>query len=145
VVAALAAGRLGARFGLARTIVAASLLYGLGYLAGGLAQEWHAWYLAPVFVVAIGGGLVMTLAWGLLFTLMPEEKRGAVSGLATTTKGIGLIVGPLAAGAAIDLLAPALEATNGYQVLWPICGVLILLSVPVLLPLARRERAVGGA
>jgi MFS family permease len=145
VVAALAAGRIGARFGLARTIVSAALLYGLGFIAGGLAQEWQTWYLAPVFVVAIGGGLVMTLAWGLLFTLMPEEKRGAVSGLATTTKGIGLIVGPLAAGAAIDLLAPVLEATNGYQALWPICAVPVLLSVPVLLPLARRERAMRGA
>jgi hypothetical protein len=43
-----------------------------------------------------------------------------VSGLATTTKGTGLIVGPLAAGAAIDVASPWLEATNGYQLLWPI-------------------------
>ena len=38
----------------------------------------------------------MTLAWGLLFKLMPPDERGAISGLATTTKGIGLIIGPLA-------------------------------------------------
>ena len=57
---------------------------------GGLGDEWHAWYLALVFVVAIAGGTVMTLAWGLLFKLMPPGDRGAISGLATTTKGIGL-------------------------------------------------------
>ena len=44
----------------------------------------------------------MTLAWGLLFKLMPPHERGAIAGLATTTKGLGLIIGPLVAGAAID-------------------------------------------
>ena len=63
-----------------------------------------------MFVVAIAGGTVMTLAWGLLFKLMPPDDRGAISGLATTTKGIGLIVGPLLAGALIDILRPYLPA-----------------------------------
>ena len=40
----------------------------------------------------------MTLAWGLLFKLMPRQHRGTISGLATTTKGIGLLIGPLIAG-----------------------------------------------
>jgi MFS family permease len=82
----------------------------------------------------------MTLAWGLLFTLMPAEGRGAVAGLATTTKGFGLIVGPLLAGAAIDIAAPSLEATNGYQLLWPICAVPVLAAVPLVASLARRAR-----
>jgi MFS family permease len=138
VVAALVAGRLGARFGIARVILVASIVYGCGFLAGGLAQTWHTWYLVPVFLVAISGGLVMTLAWGLLFTLMPPDRRGAVSGLATTTKGLGLVVGPLAAGAAIDIAAPSLEATDGYQLLWPICGLLVLSAVPLVASLARR-------
>ena len=131
VVAALAAGRLGDRLGIAPTIVVASLVYGLGYLAGGLATEWHAWYLAPIFLVAIAGGLVMTLAWSLLFTLMPEDRRGAVAGLATTTKGFGLILGPLAAGVMIDLF--------GYRLLWPVCAVPVLAAVPLVWSLARSE------
>ena len=57
----------------------ASAVYGVGLLAGGLGREWHAWYLALIFVVAIAGGTVMTLAWGLLFKLMPAGDRGAVS------------------------------------------------------------------
>jgi len=133
VVAALVAGHIGDRFGLARTILVASIVYGAGLLLGGLAEEWRHWLLLPVFVVAIVAGTVMTLAWGLLFTLMPEEHRGAVSGLATTTKGIGLIVGPLAAGVAIDLI--------GYRALWPLCGVLVLSGVPLVASLSgRRER-----
>jgi MFS family permease len=143
VVAAVAAGTLSSRFGIARVIVFASVVYGGGYVLGGLAQTWHTWYLVPIFVAAIGGGLVMTLAWGLLFTLMPPSQRGAISGLATTTKGLGLIVGPLAAGAAIDILAPYLEATDGYQVLWPICGLPVLAAIPLVASIGRRTAPAG--
>ena len=141
VVAALVSGPLGDRFGLARVIVACSLVYGVGLLSGGLASTWHAWYLPLVFAVAIAGGSVMTLAWGLLFKLMPPGDRGAISGLATTTKGIGLITGPLLAGAAIDLLRPYLDETEGYQALWPILGVPILLVVPLVVRLIPAESA----
>ena len=37
-------------------------------------DEWHTWYLPVVFLVAIAGGSVMTLAWGLLFKLMPPQR-----------------------------------------------------------------------
>jgi MFS family permease len=139
IVAALVAGRIGDRVGLARVISVASAVYGVGLLAGGLGREWHAWYLGLIFVVAIAGGTVMTLAWGLLFKLMPPGERGAISGLATTTKGVGLVIGPLAAGAVIDILRPHLEATEGYQALWPVLGVPIILAIPLVARLARVE------
>ena len=59
IVAALVAGRIGDRVGLARVISVASAVYGVGLLAGGLGREWHAWYLGLIFVVAIAGGTVM--------------------------------------------------------------------------------------
>ena len=93
-----------------------------------------------IFVVAIAGGSVMTLAWGLLFKLMPAEDRGAIAGLATTTKGVGLLIGPLLAGAASDLLSPYLDDTRGYQALWPILGVPILLVIPLVARLAHVEQ-----
>jgi MFS family permease len=141
VVAALVSGPVADRLGLARVMLACSLVYGAGLLGGGLGQRWHAWYLPIVFVVSIAGGAVMTLAWGLLFKLMPAEERGAVSGLATWTKGVGLLIGPLAAGAAIDIVAPYLEATDGYQVLWPILGLPILAVAPIIASLIPAESA----
>jgi MFS family permease len=144
IVAALAAGALGDRFGLARVIVGASLVYGLGLLCGGLATEWHAWYLSVIFLVAIAGGTVMTLAWGLLFKLMPAGDRGTVAGLATTTKGVALLIGPLFAGVAIDLLRDPLGETGGYQALWPILAVPILLVVPLVWSLVRVEAALSA-
>ncbi|MGL6280494.1 MAG: MFS transporter [Gaiella sp.] len=140
VVAALVAGWLGDRLGLARVIFASSVVYGVGLLAGGLGVEWRTWYLALIAVVAVAGGLVMTLAWGLLFTLMPSGERGAVAGLATTTKGLGLLLGPLLAGAAIEISRGAFPDTDGYQVLWPVLGVPILLVLPFVAMLARAER-----
>jgi MFS family permease len=139
VIAAVIAGRLGDRFGIARVIFFASFVYGGGYLVAGLATTWHHWYFGLIVPVAIAGGMVMTLAWGLLFKLMPQEHRGAISGLATTTKGLGLLLGAPIAGAAIDLARPYLGATDGYQILWPVCGIPILAAIPLVYRLMRVE------
>jgi MFS family permease len=141
IVAAAGSGFLGDRLGFSRVIFAASIVYGIGLLLGGFGNEWHRWYL--IFVVAIAGGTVMTLAWGLLFKLMPPANRGAIAGLATTTKGIGLLTGPLLAGATIDVLSPYLSDTRGYQALWPILGVPVLLAIPLVARLSAAERQAG--
>jgi predicted MFS family arabinose efflux permease len=139
VVAALIAGRLGDRFGIARVIFFSSFVYGGGFLVAGTATTWHNWYFALIVPVAVAGGMVMTLAWGLLFKLMPQEHRGAISGLATTTKGLGLLLGAPVAGVAIDLARPYLHATDGYQILWPVCGIPILAVIPLVYHLMRVE------
>lgn len=139
VIAAMLAGPLGDRFGLARVIFLASFLYGGGLLVAGLAQSWHDWYYGAILPVAIAGGTVMTLSWGLLFKLMPAQHRGAIAGLATTTKGLGLLLGPLVAGGLIDVLSPYLESTDGYQVLWPICALPVIAAIPVVASLLKVE------
>ena len=139
VIAAIFAGRLGDRFGLARVIFFASFVYGTGLLVGGLAERWHVWYFGLIIPVSIAGGTVMTLAWGLLYKIVPAEHRGAVSGLATTTKGIGLLIGAPVAGLAIDLARPHLQVTNGYQILWPVCALPILGAIPLLVCLMQVE------
>ncbi len=139
VIAAMAAGRLGDRFGLARVSFFASFVYGGGFMVAGLASHWHDWFFALIMPVSIAGGTVMTLAWGLLYKIVPEEHRGAASGLATTTKGIGILVGAPLAGLSIDLARPHFPATEGYQVLWPICGVMILAAIPLLVRLMEIE------
>jgi MFS family permease len=141
VIAALLASKLGDRFGIARVIFWSSWLYGGGFLVAGFASTWQNWYFALIIPVAVSGGLVMTLAWGLLFKLMPEEHRGAVSGLATTTKGLGLLLGAPIAGAAIDLARPYLPETNGYQILWPVCAIPILAVIPLVYKLMRVEQS----
>jgi MFS family permease len=144
ILAAALAGRIGDRLGLARVIYLCSFVYGGGLLAGGFAQEWHDWYLGLMFPVTVAAGAVMTLAWGLLFKLTPDEQRGTVSGLATTTKGFGLIIGPIAAGGAMDLFGRYFTATNGYQLLWPILGVPILAVIPLVRRMSQVEARLSG-
>jgi MFS family permease len=139
VIAAVLASKLGDRFGIARVIFWSSVVYGSGFIVAGLATTWHDWYFALIVPVSVAGGLVMTLAWGLLFKLMPEQHRGAVSGLATTTKGLGLLLGAPIAGAAIDIARPYLDATDGYQILWPVCGIPILAALPIVYRMMRIE------
>jgi hypothetical protein len=42
------------------------------------------------------------------------------------------------------MAAPHLQATDGYQVLWPLVGVLVLVSVPLIVPLVVAERRAAG-
>jgi MFS family permease len=144
VVAAAASARFGDRFGLGNVILGASVVYGVGLMLAGLAQSWHWWYLGLIAPVAVAGGTVMTLAWGLLFKLMPRGDRGAITGLATTTKGVGLIVGPLAVGAAIDLFHGVLESTDGYAIVWPAVGIPVLAVIPLVTLLAEAENRLDG-
>jgi maltose/moltooligosaccharide transporter len=144
VLAALGSGPLGDRFGLARVIFGASFVYGAGLLVAGLAQEWHNWYYGLILPVAVAGGTVMTLSWALLFKLMPRQHRGAISGLATTTKGLGLLAGPLVAGVMIDVLSPYLDKTDGYGALWPVCAVPVLAAIPLVASLIDSEQSPTG-
>jgi MFS family permease len=139
VLAAAIATRFGDHWGLANVILGASVVYGLGLLSAGFATTWHWWYYGLIFPVAMAGGTVMTLAWGLLFKVIPTGDRGTISGLAVTTRGLGLVIGPLSAGAAIDILRPYLSATDGYAAVWPMMAIPILAAIPFVARLADAE------
>ena len=66
-----------------------------------------------------------------------------MSGLATTTKGLGLLIGTPIAGLAIDLARPWLGATDGYQAVWFVCGVPILAAMPLVYRLMKVEPVNG--
>ena len=144
IVAALVAGRIGDRVGLARVIVVASTVYGTGLVArrarAGVAR------VVPRADLHRGdrGRDGDDARVGAPLQAHAPGQRGAISGLATTTKGSALVIGPLAAGAVIDLLEPRLEATEGYQALWPVLGLPILLVDPARRA-ARAGRVRGGS
>ena len=144
VLAALAAGRFGDEFGVGNVILGASVVYGLGLLVAGFAQTWHWWYYGLIAPVAMAGGVVMTLAWALLFKVMPATDRGTITGLATTTKGLGLVIGPLAAGAAIDIFHSYFRSTDGYAVIWPVVAIPVLAVIPLVALLAEAEGDLRG-
>lgn len=131
VVAAIVAGKLGDRHGLARVMRIALWVYGLGLLVPFFTQS--AWLVAPVIpLIALGGAIVMTLPYGLLMGMMPTESHGAATGLYGFSRGLGVVLGPLLTGLAIDLMGPWLEATQGYAAMFLVASTATLLSIPFL-------------
>lgn len=145
IVAAAVVGRIGDRFGIARTIFVAAAIYGVGLLGGLFPTSWSWIYLALIFAIAVAAGAVMTLAWGLLYEVMEDEDHASVSGLAEVTKGLGLVLGPVLVGLAIDLTKVIFEQTDGYQSMWGAVAIPVLLSLPVVWRLRRATDARAGS
>jgi MFS family permease len=128
------AGWLADRYGLLRVLRIASLVYGAGLLVGALPRS-----LPPLLIglpfVALAGSIVLTLPQALAFTLAPAGSEGAAAGLLDFSRGVGVVLGPIAVGAAIGLFQPLFQSTNGYAAMWPLIGIPVLLAALLLKPL----------
>lgn len=128
------AGWLADRYGILRVLRIMSLVYGTGLLVGALVHT-----LTPLLIglpfVALAGAIVLTLPQALAFTLAPRGSEGAAAGLLDFSRGIGVVLGPVAVGAAIGISEPLFESTQGYGVMWPVIGVPVLLAAILLKPL----------
>lgn len=134
---ALGSGFLADRLGKLRVTEAALWIYGLAMLVPGLTTVPWLIVIALPFV-AIGGGTIMSLPYSLLMPLMPEEEHGMLTGLYSMSRGIGVMLGPLLAGIAIDLGGSLFASTGGYAAAWWVAGTAILLSIA---PLRRMRGA----
>jgi MFS family permease len=65
----------------------------------------------------------MTMAYALLMPLMPEDEHGALTGFYSISRGVGLVLGPILAGALIWITRTTpFKATNGFQAMWIVCS-----------------------
>jgi len=127
---AVAAGKAGDDRGRLRVMRVSLWVYGLGLFVPALVTFKPVIALA-VPLIALGGGAVMALSYAILMPLMPDEDRGAVTGFYSASRGIGITIGPILAGALIAVLdVGPFASTDGYQVTWLVCAAAILLSIP---------------
>lgn len=141
---AAAAGKAGDRFGRLRVLQYALVAYGCGYLTL-IFTTTRPLIAAAIPFVALGGGTVMTLAYAVLMPLMPDDEHGALTGFYSLSRGIGLVAGPILAGAAISLTKDGLFAsTQGFQAMWIICAASALGSLPFVRRMRRAERDRDG-
>jgi MFS family permease len=125
---ALVSGTLGDRVGRARVMRVSLLVYGLGLLVPFITTI--PWVVAlAVPLVAFGGGVTMSLPYALLMPMMPAGAHGAVTGLYSLSRGLGVALGPLLAGVAVEL------AGDDYRWVWLVCAAAILLSILTMRPL----------
>jgi MFS family permease len=131
VVGAPLAGHLADQYGIVHVIRIACLVYGLGLVAGVFADT-----LLPMLiglpVVALAGAIVMTLPQALLFTVAPTGSAGAAAGLLDFSRGLGVVLGPIVVGVAIEIFSSSLGSTHGYAAMWPVIGIPVLLSLLLL-------------
>ncbi|MGI9185567.1 MAG: MFS transporter [Solirubrobacteraceae bacterium] len=122
-------GKLADRFGKPRVMFVSLLVYGPGLLLPLISRT--PILLAVILpVVAMGGGVVMTLPYAVLIPLMPDREHGALTGFFSLTRGLGTLLGPLVAGVAIQVLHGPFSSTHGYQAMWLVCSAAIFASIP---------------
>lgn len=130
-VGAVASGRLGDRYGKMRTMHAGLWLYGAA-LAVPIFTHTPAVLVAFAPLIAFGGGLVMTLPYAILIPLMPEDSHGILTGFYSLSRGLGVMLGPLLAGVAIQVLKGPFSSTHGFAAMWIVISGSMLASIPVL-------------
>lgn len=126
---AAVSGKLGDRFGRLRVVTIALWGYGIGYLLP-LVTTFRPVLGAAVPFIALGGGTLMTLAYAVLMPLMPKDEHGALTGFYSLSRGIGIVLGPVLAGAVILLTKNGpFGHTQGFQSIWVVCAAAALLSL----------------
>jgi hypothetical protein len=76
---------------------------------------------------------MMALPYAMLIPMMPRAGHGLLTGVYSMSRGVGVVVGPLLAGAAIEAQR-ALGTPLGtvpYSALWLVAGMLLLASAPL--------------
>ena len=132
VVSALAAGPLADRFGHGRILTVSALVYAIGLALPIFIHSLY--FLIAMFPLAFAAGIVMTLPYSLLMGLLPDADHGAGAGAYEAARGLGVVLGPILAGVAVETMKPIFESTDGYAAMFLVASVAVVISVP----LARR-------
>ena len=133
------------RFDIVSVMTWSAVLYGIGLTAGMIPTS-----LGPELVllpfVALAGSVLLSLPQALAFLVAPAGSEGVAAGLVDVSRGVGIVLGPLAVGYAVRFGDRIFSATHGYAALWPVIGVATLLAVPFLrgLELPETGQAYGG-
>jgi len=122
------AGRLADRYGIVPVLRVSALIYGTGLVAGVFPHT-----LTPLLIglpfVALAGSIMLTLPQALAFSLAPRGSEGAAAGLQDFSRGLGVVLGPIAVGVAVGALHSQFSSTHGYAAMWLVIGIPVLASL----------------
>jgi hypothetical protein len=121
-------------------MLVSATVYGLGLCFGSIPTTITPMVIALPFV-AMAGAILLTLPPALAFLLAPPGAEGAAAGLIDFSRGVGVVLGPVLVGALVTTTADGwFSATNGYAAMWPVIGVAVLLTLPILRQLREARR-----
>lgn len=130
-VGAAGSGKLADRYGRRRVMLVSVWVFGLSFLVPLLTTSTVLIAVASP-VIALGGGVLMSLPYALMVPLMPDGRHGLVTGLYSVSRGIGIMLGPVLGGAAVSVGSGVFSATEGYAAVWAVCVTACVASVPLL-------------
>jgi MFS family permease len=126
------AGVLAERFGTRRVVRVTALTYGAPMVVPFLSDE-PALLVPMIPLISASAGVMMALPYAMLIPMMPRAGHGLLTGLYSMSRGTGIVLGPLLAGAAVQaqrtLDTPL--GTAEFSALWLVAGALLLASVPL--------------
>jgi MFS family permease len=127
-IAGLGSGYLADRYGRLRVMRVGLWVYLGGCILGVFLTDikW-AFIFLPIF--GLGGSIVLTLPYAILIKLMPKEHVGQFTGMFSMTRGFANILGPIVAGAAIDIAATFTKDGREYAVIWLVSALMIVISL----------------
>jgi MFS family permease len=136
--AAPLSGTLADRWGHSGVLLVGLAFYGPGLLLPLVTVS--AWAFPAFALIALGAGAVMALPFSLVMGRFDGGKHhGAAAGLFGLSRGVGLLAGPALAGAAVTLLEPLFEETQGYAAIFPVAALAVTASIPIIWHLRRHH------
>ena len=132
-VGAALAAPLAETFGTRPVVRGTAIAYGLPMVVPLLSDD-PALLVPMIPIISASAGVMMALPYAMLIPMMPRASHGLLTGVYSMSRGVGIVLGPLLAGAAIQAQR-ALGTPLGtvpYSALWLVAGVLLLASVPLL-------------
>jgi MFS family permease len=128
-------GRFGDRFGRPRVLILGALVAGVAMIPGLFVRD-----LLTLIILLIpagfGAAALISLPYAVFEDLVGDEDVGRSTGAFYMSVGVARIAAPLLVGAAIDIARSWMPDTEGYPIMWPVAGSLVLLGA-VALQLAR--------
>ena len=142
VLAAPISGRIADRYGHVPVMEVSLWIFGLGLLPAVFTTDTR--FITAIIPVAFAAVVLLTLPYSVLMGLLPPQRsHGAGAGLYGVSRGVGLLLGPLLAGYAVEIFhsVPVLvfARTSGYSAVFAFTSVVLLASIPALRSLKAHE------
>lgn len=129
-IGSVAVGRLGDRFGRSRLLLIGAIGTGLVMMPGFFVRDLSA-LIVLLIPAGLGAAALVSLPYPVFEEIAGEEDVGRSTGAFYASVGVARLTAPLLVGAAIDLAQGWLPAEEGYPIMWPVTGALVVLSAVV--------------
>jgi maltose/moltooligosaccharide transporter len=120
-------GYFGDRYGRQRILILGAVVAGIAMMPGLFVRDVASLVLLLV-PAGLGAAALISLPYPVFEGMVAEQDVGRSTGAYYMSVGVARVLAPLLVGAAIDMARRWMPETEGYPIMWPVAGTLILLG-----------------